>query len=216
MIINHEQKFIFFHIPRTGGTYIQENLWKYFPNTIKYWGEHVDGTDLSHLYVENIEKYTNINLKLASDYFIFGLVRNPYVRLYSAFLARLRFIRLPKHIIDTNDIKIVFNYFIKNFITSENVMKSNFIWFRPMHTFIYDNDGTQMVTYYKYENYNNILETIKTKLRHDIPFNITKQSVSTGVSLEKFLSICDKDSLKIVNTVYKKDFELFDYYIINN
>ena len=28
--INHEKKAIFFHVPKTGGTYIRENLEKYY------------------------------------------------------------------------------------------------------------------------------------------------------------------------------------------
>ena len=60
--INHEKRYIFIHIPRTGGTTVE----KIFFNRLRQ-SEHL-----------TIDSYKNYN-----NYFIFTFVRNPYLRIIS-------------------------------------------------------------------------------------------------------------------------------------
>lgn len=68
MIICHEHKFIYIHVPRTGGHSVKK-MWKKYDSYIKFY--HMTLKD-------NIKQDIN-------SYFKFGFIRNPYERIYSIF-----------------------------------------------------------------------------------------------------------------------------------
>lgn len=69
-MINHEHKFLFLHLPKTGGTSINKFFNDKFDNNKR---------DFGHPYLSEY-KCNNFD-----DYFKFTIVRNPYDRLVSAF-----------------------------------------------------------------------------------------------------------------------------------
>ena len=69
-MINHEHKFLFLHLPKTGGTSINKFFNDKFDNNER---------DFGHPYLSDY-KCNNFD-----DYFKFTVVRNPYDRLVSAF-----------------------------------------------------------------------------------------------------------------------------------
>tara|TARA_R110002167_G_C12683722_1_gene651688 strand:- start:1553 stop:2134 length:582 start_codon:yes stop_codon:yes gene_type:complete len=69
-MINHEHKFLFLHLPKTGGTSINKFFNDKFDNNKREFG---------HPYLSDY-KCNNFD-----DYFKFTVVRNPYDRLVSAF-----------------------------------------------------------------------------------------------------------------------------------
>jgi hypothetical protein len=76
-MINHEHKFLFLHLPKTGGTSIN----KFFNDTFDNNERHFGHPYLSeYIYDKKTDKHSNLN-----DYFKFTIVRNPYDRLVSAF-----------------------------------------------------------------------------------------------------------------------------------
>ena len=56
--INHDKKCIFIHVPKTGGTYIRENLEKYYGFKTYHTkrDDHNEVCDIDNLYYENIKK----------------------------------------------------------------------------------------------------------------------------------------------------------------
>lgn len=88
MVISTSQKFVFFHIPRTGGTSISEVLEPYanqeLQHTFKARGGqgHNAWVDLTAEHRKNIE-----------DFFYFCFIRNPWDRLLSWY----RFVRYLRH-----------------------------------------------------------------------------------------------------------------------
>lgn len=85
-MIIHSNKLIFLHIPKTGGTSIENMLCPKPLNPFvfnKYWMFGlVDNQYSQHFNYTNIQKYCNTDI---SDYFIFAVVRNTWDRLVSAY-----------------------------------------------------------------------------------------------------------------------------------
>jgi hypothetical protein len=81
MIISHEKKFIFVHIPKTGGTSISHCLKRYASYNVS--GEYrLKGKKIlhpslkKHAQASQIKKY--VSKKVWDSYFKFALVRNPW------------------------------------------------------------------------------------------------------------------------------------------
>ena len=75
MIISHEHKFIFFHIPKTGGSSLTKYLCKY-GKKLKHPGPHFT--------------YSNLN----RDFFRFGFVRNPGIDSYQNIIILKKMVRV--------------------------------------------------------------------------------------------------------------------------
>ena len=104
MIINHKYKFIFIHIPRTGGISTREALeklggsvvydqagWKHIRGKIVVYGEPQLGPLGPH---EVLTEYINkADLKNADTYFKWARVRNPWDRLVSIYNRRRNTVR---------------------------------------------------------------------------------------------------------------------------
>ena len=76
MIICDQHKFIFIHVPRTGGTSVRQ-MWK-----------HWDKGDRTHTtYPMLLKKFPN---RAFNQYFKFGFMRNPWERVYSLFCKHVK------------------------------------------------------------------------------------------------------------------------------
>lgn len=70
-MINHKYKFIFLHIPKTGGMSIGQTLNTMLDNYTRYEGFNIH--------------YEKFDKNLFQDYFVFTFVRNPWDRFYSQY-----------------------------------------------------------------------------------------------------------------------------------
>ena len=90
MILSIKHKFIFIHIPKTGGESITQKLRQHITKKRRYedlqdfiyWG-HDEDTDLAHIYQHILSLY--VPQDMITKYFKFCIVRNPYNRCYSAY-----------------------------------------------------------------------------------------------------------------------------------
>lgn len=73
MLINHEYRFVYLAIPRTGSTSITRTLYNHFENSIKMGHHRMDVPDT------------------CIEYYIFTTVRNPYFRALSHYRHRYRY-----------------------------------------------------------------------------------------------------------------------------
>lgn len=70
-MISHEHKFIFVHIPRTGGTSIEQQFGHNLKNGRKHWN------------LQNCKNY--LDYQTFNNYFKFSFVRNPWSRMVSLY-----------------------------------------------------------------------------------------------------------------------------------
>jgi len=210
MIISKSKKFIFIHNPKVAGSSIRAALSEYdsFDNFFWHRG-YISGIDHAvdkpHITMNDLSKTEYYQYVNNNDFFVFGFVRNPYERVYSAYQERIRqwgetrgFNDFLK---DLNDINIRYDY--------------NFIHFCPQHYFFYN--GKKCIADFigKMESINEDYFIIQSIL--DIEgLELPKNNVTEKIVNQNYLSFYDDESIKIVNALYEKDFLLFNYNMLSS
>jgi hypothetical protein len=196
------------HIPKTGGTSIEEYLKNKYeeslfsPSRLRLFNDpKLDCISPQHQTLMNIEKYKD---RLSIDFeniCIISVVRNPYHRI----ISDLFFWKLIKQ--DSNKSQ-VYNVIIK--YLQRNYDNHNL----PQYRFICDhkNEIDKRVVIFRTESL--------TKEIQQFGFSdyVGKTSIknSYNISTDKYIRYLSEDSIKLINVVYKKDFELFGYDMIQN
>ena len=95
-MINHRHRFIFIHIPKTGGTSMEDVLGAWFSMKreryarwlpgVKHWAQHLTMSEILHRQFSNKNK-----ARRPERYFKFAFVRNPWDRLVSELMWRSSF-----------------------------------------------------------------------------------------------------------------------------
>ena len=203
MIICDKNKFIFIHIPKNSGTTMTKELQKVYKNTqllINCEREGMNnGIDKMHLYYDVIDNFISKNV--LESYFKFCIVRNPYNKIYSAW----NFIKKRHGYINVNDfIKYKLN---KEFIYGKELIPGDArVHYRPQFTFVYDNKNNKFADFIiRYENLNEDISKMNEK------YGLNIKLYDDGNSQKSYINILNKESISKINTLYKKDFELFNY-----
>ena len=192
---------LFIHIPKTGGTVFENKLKKLYVQTL-YSGignnilpKPFNKTSLQHQrYITLYENRMKLNINF-ENIKVFALVRNPYDRV----ISDLFWHRLLKK---GDSPKEVYNL-ICNYVKGIKVIDKHHI---PQYHYVTDINGELIpsIMIFKTENLNNDNDIINKKL--EININIKKSNINKNYS--KYLNT---KSIKLINKVYAKDFELFDY-----
>ena len=147
MIIDNKEynNFLFIHVPKTGGTSINNTFEK---NNLKTWNTIKDyGHDPLHILKDN----NIINNKT----FIFSIVRNPYTRAFSYW----------KHFNINNETNLSFMEFLLNI---ENKIQTNKTpWIIYDQTFFLYDKEINITKLYKFENLKEIEKDFNFILSHD-------------------------------------------------
>jgi hypothetical protein len=158
---------------------------------------------------------------LADKYFTFTFVRNPYDRLYSGFVqdrlaskAYPNWIRAKKSIFDS--IGDDFNRYIMEFVHEENIRdKWDWICFCPMYDFAYYDNRYFIDWHGRVENleedFSELAQLIGVEENLLPPQNMHTQPSDRLKYLDKY----ERSTVEKVNYIYKKDFEYFNYEILN-
>lgn len=196
MPINKKHKIAFIHIPKTGGTSIEETLGMcslehfWYPANIL----SVNGVEtcLQHLrYVDLLHIYDKI-----TEYFIFTIVRHPYDRTLSEYFFQLH---------DDNSIEGKFDEWLDrycNFFGHDHYL--------PQTDFITENNEIVVNKVMYYENLDNEFRELCDKLgipRIKLPIS-QKSKKRNDIQYNEFLT--DEHKNKIYNA-YQKDFEYLNY-----
>lgn len=197
--------YVYIHIPKNHGTYIRSKVYDKYHVIQSYWGI-INHRDYAHLpyvvrkkFVEESEivkkrKLTHPNQTI--QYITF--LRNPYDRVISAFfhLHRDTLARRPNR-------EKYFNKFIQHELVNYkfNDYNSDYIHYYPQYKFLIDQDGHlgSDITFYKSDQYHN----------QELVF--PDNWVIRTYDLKKYYT---QENLDIINKIYAKDFELFNYTII--
>lgn len=204
---NGKYNILYIHIPKTGGSSIEKFFSKltHTPlNKHSLFGPHKQipeypygGAPLQHLYLDGILRYSKL-FKIKSDNLkIIISVRNPYTRIISALFYR------DKININTHPKKVY--KILKEFVAKKSGIQHHNI---PQYRFYLVNGLIPLKNVYiiKNEHLNEDMEKLGFKnFKHMKKYNTSHKK---SIDYFKFLN---KDSIKLINTVYKMDFEIFGY-----
>lgn len=199
-----QKNILFIHIPKTGGTVIENALKKKTKQTLfgnnKNWNEPYRGISPQHLFYNTIFKNKE---KLNVDFQnikVFSVVRNPYDRI----ISDLFWYKLIKPTFTAKEVNnVIRNIYLGN--CKKNLDNHN----EPQYKFVTDENSEliKSIKIFKTETLNKSNNT----LNEFLGFNINVFQKNVNKNYRKYLN---KDSISIINEKYKKDFELFDYEMI--
>lgn len=205
MPISDKHNLIFVHIPKTAGTSIEHSLkihghrnkGRLEPPCLKLlFGLH-EGRYLQHLTMPEIQEHLRADQK---TYFSFAFVRNPYDRIASAFNWRRKIGALPK--------EVSFLSFLTDHVAQNkgNRTRASII-FEEQAEFIAADDGTILVDFVgRFERLQEDFDrfTQLCGLRLSLP----RKNVSRQSQPEK---LYDQQTQQIVEELYRRDLDLFQY-----
>ena len=195
MILSHDKQFLFVHVPKTAGTNIRKWLLSQTTNKEDFWWWDNNGTDRAHLHEGNIQNYIDINKVQSDNYFIFGFVRNPYHRIFSAY----------------NEVKWKgpcknhsFEEVLKLYLATNQLNKLP-VHFLPQVKFL--KYASQV---YKYELLYESIAHISDRLQ------FTQLQLKYGQKTHSYTYFehYTQGMIDIINKVYAEDFETYGYYKI--
>lgn len=194
MPISHTHKFVFVHIPKTGGSSIEKFFNMYGVdnkgNNTVFNSDIMFGNDSQHFTYKKILEKSNKNLL---TYFSFSFVRNPWSREVSEFFWRKSW--------DTE----LTNYTFKDYILFYNNKTCHGL---PQNTFVLDKDGKQLVDFIgKFENLQEDFDIICEKI--GIPKK--KLPYSNKSKHKHYTEYYNNETKQIVAEKYAKDIEYFGY-----
>ena len=188
-------KFIFVHNPKVAGTAVRQQLMEH-EGAISHTGSGYIGKrayDSAHLPLSVIERNFPNTYK-ALQIIGFGFVRNPYARCASAWVHS---VRVHKAMNKAYPYKTLTDY-LKMAATTKKYYMAHGI---PQYRFFF-NRGKQMVNWQKIEEVENkVIQIGPVTLDMRVRANEQKK-----VEIE-----FDDNAKEIICSIYKKDFEVFDY-----
>ena len=204
---------LFIHIPKTGGTKLESYLKNKYTQQLYSYITQIDkfnvitngcgntilpepnlrNLSLQHQTYRTIFKYRELLNLDFNNIKIITIVRNPYNRI----ISDLIYCNLIDDKTNIDKIPNVINkYLHQNNRDNHNI---------PQHQFLID-DNNNLITNITIFNTENLTKQLKNYGFSDYDF-IPKE--------KNYMKFLNKKSIQLINTFYKKDFELFGYNMIN-
>ena len=204
---NKDVNLLFIHIPKTGGSSLETYFSKKFNmplnnSTLFNIVKRFKGVSFQHQTYQSLITYPQIFNIDNNNLKILTVVRSPYHRLISD-LFHFKYITSNSSPVFV--FKVLATKYFNTFGANDNHKK-------PQYLFLLDKDGKMLeenITILRMET----LNADMAKLGYT-DFNIVANKNISNFK-RNYMSYLNADSIKLINSVYKKDFELFDYPIIN-
>ena len=203
MVWDHQKKIIFIHIPKTGGTSIENymNILNYNNPILKHGYGTFKNISFQHFTYSDYNEFLGIHI--FKNYFKFSVIRNPYTRIISEYFW------VPDKLKIGYKSNKSFDYFLENvtkIINSNKLDQKYYDHFIPQYKFICDENGSKFVNkIFKFEDFNSIIKFLKSK---NYKFN-EKYILNKGRNKQQ-LNLNNKQK-NIIYKIYKKDFKFFNY-----
>jgi hypothetical protein len=197
MVICHNKKCIFIHIPKTAGTSIEQFLKENGKNDLQLLGVH-NNRSMQHYMGIELKKMYPLYYK---NYFKFSVVRNPYDRLLSEYY----WTPVPNMGFKYGKTRAYFLYCVQNIVKKRQFF--NNIYFDhliPQYMFLYENKKLIVDKVIKYENLQEDSKILKNEL------NISNDLLYLNKSNIKKEGWTELQKEKIYK-LYLSDFLLFNY-----
>ena len=193
---------LFIHIPKTGGTTIEELFRKNdservyssigIGDTNRILPPPFDRVSLQHQFYTTILKFKDkLGVVFNDKLRIFSIVRDPYRRIISdmMFLNIVNPDSTPEKVFEC----------MKSYVIADKYDNHNV----PQYKFITDKQGNLIpeINIFHNETLNNDMQKFGFEIKQN--FQVGKK-----VDYNKYLN---DDSINLINTIYKKDFQLFNY-----
>jgi len=195
-MILHKHKAIFIHVPKTGGTSIENFFGRVWDPEISKIEDYsiMLGPSLNHCFYDKILEHH----PQAPTYFSFSFVRNPWARAVSHY----RWFKLWRDEIK----KISFKEFLILISNSDFEYKHHV---RPQSDFIVDSDGNQILDFVGrfeslQEDFNHVCGKLGLK-------DSRLSHVNKSGNLSVYHDFYDKESKLLVAKKYAEDIERFKY-----
>lgn len=186
-------KCIFIHIPKTAGISVAHSLF---------------GHRIGHLSALNYAAMFGKND--FNNYFKFAFVRNPFMRLISAY----EFMQSGGYgPVDQKIVSIVRQYksledFVLQYLTPAKAKAIRH--FRPQHYYVCDSNDRIMINYWgKFEDLEREYDYVRQKIRAGEPLRKLNVTKTKKLSVQEYYS--NTQVVEKVISIYRKDFELFGY-----
>ncbi len=204
-MISHKHKCIFVHIPKCGGSSIEDILWpgersekELFGGFVSRYRNRYQTGGLQHLYARYI--LDSVGQGVFNHYFKFAFVRNPWSRCVSQYCYMKQ--RKDLRLYIGMGITASFREYLDCIVTKEHVQ-----W-APQYKFITDENGGIMVDFI------GRLE----QLKKDLCVVANKTGIDLGKIPHKkktrhrpYYEYYDDETLRIVGDMYGRDIELLGY-----
>ena len=204
-MISHKHKFIFVHVPKTGGTSIEalfyppRRPWKTsyvgfhgWDDKNKIWMQHATIQQVNDLYMGDL-----------SEYFKFGFVRNPWDRAVSDWmLFQTKTYRTSEPFVNYLNVMGVFKRMLK---PVESDYRADHIL--PQCDFLFDSENRPVDFIGRFENLQEDFNTVCDKIgipRQQLPHKHKTKH-------KHYTEYYDDETREIVAEKYAKDIEYFGY-----
>ena len=188
-MINHKHKFLFIHIPRTGGSSL-ESQFNYKENKEKN----------KHWTLSDWKK--TLDPEIFDQYFKFTFIRNPWDSIISKYKCDWFTSKQPGGPIGEKAGKCL-KYFLEHYKTPAHEAGETF------HDYF---DPEQMDFVGRFENRENDLQYISEKIDVNIDINIHQRKIQNRSKNKKhYTEYYDENTKQIVAERYAKDIEYFGY-----
>jgi hypothetical protein len=199
MVICHNKKCIYIHIPKTAGTSVEQFLRDHGRNGLEYHGVR-GGRSMHHFTAFDLKRE---NPSIFNIYYKFSIIRNPYDRLLSEYY----WTPIPGIGYKSRQTKADFITYVSKVVNQklfyDNIFNDHFI---PQYLFIYNGKNSLVDQLFRYEDLDWTVDYLKKKL--DININFPNLNKSANSIIKSEWTPRQKER---IYKIYQRDFIIFNY-----